>query len=60
MLLFGDYKIQITCKPEKTYIEGKSGRIIREKGNIREGPREDKTGTILELSLEVRLTISLH
>ena len=55
LLLFGDNKIKMARKPgkkpKKNPVTGKGERL---KGNIREGSREDKTGTILELSLEVR------
>ena len=52
-LLFDDSKIRMARKPEKKEKEnpvGCTGEGKRRKGNIREG----KTGTVLQLSLEVR------
>ena len=58
MLLFGDNKIKMTRKPGKKQKEnpvGYTGEGKRCKGNIREGSREGKTVTVLELSFEVTL-----
>ena len=39
---------------------GCTGKSKRLRGNIREGSREDKTGTVSELSLKVRLALTLE
>ena len=56
MLLFDDDKIKMTRKPEKKEKENPVrciGEGKKRKRNIREVSREGKTGTVLELSLEV-------
>jgi len=55
--LFDDNKIKIARKPGKKPKENLvacTGEGKRWKGNIREGSRECKTRTVLELSLAVR------
>ena len=57
LLLFDDDKIKIarkTGKKQEGNPVGCIGEGKRCKGNIREGSREGKTGTVLELSLEAR------
>ena len=59
-MLFDDSKMNMARKPGKKQKEnsvGCTGEAKRLKGNIREGSREGKTGTVLELSLEVRLAL---
>ena len=56
-LLFDDNKIKMARPPGRKQKEnpvGCTGEGKGWKGNIRERSREDKTGTVLELSLEVR------
>ena len=58
VLLFDDNKIKVARKAEKLEKEnpvGLAGEGNRWKGNIREGSRESKTRTVLELSFRVGL-----
>ena len=60
--MFGDNKIKMARKHGKKQKKNPVGCIgegKRWKGNIREGSREGKTGTVLELSLEVRLVLTM-
>ena len=55
--MFDDNKIKMVRKPGKKQKENpvvctREGKIL--KGNIRKGSREGKTGTVSELSLEVK------
>ena len=57
LLLFDDNKTKMTRKPGKKQKENSvwcTGEGKRWKGNVREGSRENKTGTVLGLSLEVK------
>ena len=63
MWLFDDNKIEMAREPGKRRIEnlvGCTGDGKRWKGNINDGPREGKTGTVLELSLEVSDPFPCH
>ena len=54
-MLFDDNKIKMTRKPGKKQKENTVG--CAGEGNIRKGSREDKTGTVLDLSLYVSGTL---
>ena len=61
LLLFDDNKIKTARKPEKKqkeYPVGCTGEGKRLNGNIREGPKEGKTGNVLELSLDTSVAKS--
>lgn len=57
LLLFDENKMKLARKSGKKQNGnpvGCTGESKRLKGNIREGSKEGKTGTVLELSLEVK------
>jgi len=58
LFLFDDNKVKMARKPGKKQKENPvgcaAGEVKRRKGNIREGSREGRTETVLELSLELR------
>ena len=54
LLLFGDNKIKMAGKKQKENPVGCTGEGEIRKVYVREGSTEGKTGTVLQLSLEVR------
>ena len=63
MFLFDGNRIRTARKPgkiQKGNPVGRTGECKRGKGNIREGSREGKTGTVLELSNHITHKFSIN